>query len=137
MERLTVSARRTSRPTPQPAMLQPILPTTTPTTTPTTMTTIATVRGPIALPLLDIRIVPIERVRGNLYNPNHVAPHNMDLLAESIQSNGFCFAVVTVWNADDDVFDIVDGFHRYLIFRDYFQARELPIIVLAHDLTHR
>lgn len=99
--------------------------------------TIATVRGPIALPLLDIRIVPIEQVRGNLYNPNNVSPHNMDLLAESIQSNGFCFAVVTVYNPDDDMFDIVDGFHRYLIFRDYFQASELPIIVLQHTIAQR
>lgn len=106
-------------------------------TTTSQQMTIATKKGPIALPLLDIRIVDIDQVQANTWNPNHVAPHNMALLEESILSNGFCFAVVTVYDPESDRYIIVDGFHRYLIFRDYFQAQQLPIIVLQQDVAHR
>lgn len=99
--------------------------------------TIATKRGEITLPLLDVRIVPIDQVQANNYNPNAVTTRNMELLEESIRTNGFCFAVVTIWDDDLEKFIIVDGFHRYLIFRDYFEADEIPIIVLEHDIAKR
>lgn len=98
---------------------------------------IATKKGDVTLPLLDIHIVDIEKVQANTYNPNHVAPHNMELLEESILSNGFCFAVVTVYDPDSDKYIIVDGFHRYLLFRDYLQATQIPIIILKHNMAQR
>lgn len=98
---------------------------------------IATKKGNVSLPLLDIHIVDIEKVQCNSYNPNHVSPHNMDLLEESILSNGFCFAVVTVYDPDSDKYIIVDGFHRYLLFRDYLQAIQIPIIILQHNMAQR
>jgi ParB-like chromosome segregation protein Spo0J len=94
-------------------------------------------KGPIKLPCLEVRVVPIDQVQANNYNPNAVASNNMALLEESILANGFCFAVVTVWDPDSEKYIIVDGFHRYLIFRDYLEAKELPIIVLEHDITKR
>ncbi len=98
---------------------------------------IKTKKGDIKLPCLDVKIVPIEQVQANNYNPNNVSSQNMDLLEESIVSNGFCFAVVTVWDPDLEKYIIVDGFHRYLIFRDYLQAQEVPIICLDHDISQR
>lgn len=101
------------------------------------MRTIKTKKGEIALPCLETIIVPIDQVQANTYNPNEVASNNMKLLEESIVSNGFCFAVVTVWDPDIEKYIIVDGFHRYLLFRDDLEARELPIIVLNHDISKR
>ncbi len=101
------------------------------------MKTIKTKKGEIALPCLEVQIVPIDKVQANNYNPNMVSSQNMKLLEESIVSNGFCFAVVTIWDPDLEKYVIIDGFHRYLIFRDYLQAKELPIIVLEHDITKR
>lgn len=101
------------------------------------MMTIETQKGPIKLPCLEVRIVDINQVQANTYNPNHVSPNNMALLEESILSNGFCFAVATVWDPDLEKYIIVDGFHRYLIFRDYLKAKQLPIIVLDHDISKR
>lgn len=98
---------------------------------------IQTKKGDIKLPCLEVKIVNIDQVQANNYNPNAVASNNMTLLEESILSNGFCFAVVTVWDPDSEKYIIVDGFHRYLIFKDYLQAREIPIIVLDHDITLR
>lgn len=98
---------------------------------------IATQKGEISLPCLDVKIVDIEQVQANNYNPNNVASNNMALLEESILSNGFCFAVVTIWDPDLEKYIIIDGFHRYLIFKDYLGARQLPIIVLEHDVSQR
>lgn len=98
---------------------------------------IETKKGPIKLPCLKVQIVNIDQVHANKYNPNTVASNNMALLEESIMSNGFCFAVVTIWDSDLEKYIIIDGFHRYLIFRDYLGAKQLPIIVLEHDITQR
>lgn len=98
---------------------------------------IETIKGEVKLSCLDVKVVPIEQVQANTYNPNNVSSQNMALLEESILSNGFCFAVVTVWDPDLEKYVIVDGFHRYLIFRDYLQAKEIPIICLDHDITKR
>ncbi len=94
-------------------------------------------KGPIKLPCLKVQIVDIALVQANTYNPNHVSDNNMKLLEESILANGFCFPVVTVWDPDSEKYIIVDGFHRYLIFRDYLEAKQLPIIVLEHDISQR
>jgi len=94
-------------------------------------------KGPIKLPCMNPIIVDIDKVQSNTYNPNSVSSQNMDLLEESIMSNGFCFAVVTVWDPDLEKYIVVDGDHRYMEFRDRLQARQIPIIVLEHDITKR
>ncbi|NCB94715.1 MAG: chromosome partitioning protein ParB [Clostridia bacterium] len=93
--------------------------------------------GTIELPCMDPIIVPIDKVRANNYNPNNVPKNNMELLLQSIKDNGFCFPVVTVYDPDDDVYVIVDGFHRYSIFKDYLEADEIPIVVLKQDMKQR
>lgn len=98
---------------------------------------IETKKGPIKLPCLNVQVVDISQVQANNYNPNNVPSNNMALLEESILANGFCFPVVTVWDPDQEKYIIVDGFHRYLIFRDWLEAKQLPIIVLEHDVSQR
>lgn len=99
--------------------------------------TISTCKGNISLPCMNPLIVPIEKVRANNYNPNHVSEQNMELLLQSIIDNGFCFPVVTIYDEADDCYTIVDGFHRYSIFRDYLQASEIPIVVLEQSIAQR
>jgi len=101
------------------------------------MKTIETVKGIVKLPCFDVQLVDIDKVQANTYNPNHVSPDKMQLLEESILMNGFCFPVVTIWDPDLEKYVIIDGFHRYLIFRDYLKAKQLPIIVLDHDISKR
>lgn len=94
-------------------------------------------KGNLKLPALTAILVPIELVQANNYNPNHVDDNNMKLLELSILENGFAFPVVTVWDPDIEKFVIVDGFHRYQIMKDYLQVKQLPIVVLEHDITKR
>lgn len=101
------------------------------------MRTIETQKGVVKLPCFDVQLVDIEKVQANTYNPNHVSPDRMALLEESILMNGFCYPVVTIYDQDTDKYIIVDGFHRYLIFKEYLKANQIPIIVLDHDITKR
>ncbi len=49
-------------------------------------------------------------VEANEYNPNSVAPPEMQLLYESISNDGYTMPIVS-WK-DSDIIRIVDGFHR-------------------------
>ena len=61
--------------------------------------------------------VPIEQVEANDYNPNVVAPPEMKLLEHSISEDGYTQPVVT-WRRDDNIREVVDGFHRERIARE-------------------
>lgn len=93
--------------------------------------------GEISLPCMMPELVPIEKVVSNNYNPNHVSDNNMQLLLQSIIDNGFCFPVVTIYDDILDRYIVVDGFHRYIIFKDYLKADYIPIVILKHTLAQR
>lgn len=91
----------------------------------------------IEIPCLNIKMVDIDLVQANNYNPNNVPKDKMELLKQSIIDNGMCFPVVTIWSEEDSKYIIIDGFHRYTIFKDYLNQKELPIVVLKHDISKR
>ncbi len=102
---------------------------------------IKTKKGELLLPCMEPQLVPIDKVHTNNFyeNPNHVSRNNMELLEHSILFNGFCFPVVCVDSEDyPGEYEIVDGHHRYLIFRDYLKADKIPIVVNArHEPSDR
>jgi ParB-like chromosome segregation protein Spo0J len=51
-----------------------------------------------------------EKIEGNDYNPNSVAPPEMALLITSIEEDGYTMPIVG--NPEEDTIRIVDGFHR-------------------------
>lgn len=98
---------------------------------------ISSKKGEIKLPCFNTQLVPVEKVTANNYNPNNVAKNNMELLMQSIIDNGFCFPIVTIYDNIDDVYVIIDGFHRYTILKDWLGCSEIPIIILDHDIKQR
>lgn len=98
---------------------------------------IDTKEGKITLPCMRPVIVPLDKVQANDYNPNHVSDNNMQLLLQSIKDNGFCFSVVTIYDDILEKYIVIDGFHRYLIFKDYLQADVIPVVVLNEDISQR
>ena len=61
-------------------------------------------------PVDFVRWVPSDLVRANDYNPNSVAPPEMELLRLSIAADGYTQPIVT--NQEGSRFEVVDGFHR-------------------------
>lgn len=93
-------------------------------------------------PVYNVIAVPIEKVRANDYNPNAVAPPEMELLEISIWEDGYTQPVVTYYDPKDDVYIVVDGFHRYLTLKRSKRIYErengmLPIVVIDKELGDR
>ena len=93
-------------------------------------------------PVYNIIAVPIEKVVANEYNPNIVAPPEMKLLELSIWEDGYTMPCVCYYRKDEDVYEIVDGFHRYQVMktspRIYERERGLlPVSVIDKDLSER
>jgi len=93
-------------------------------------------------PVANVIWVPLEKVFANNYNPNAVATTEMRLLYLSIKKDGFTQPVVTIRDAAQDRWVIVDGFHRYSVmkrYRDLYERNRglLPIVVLNKGLNDR
>jgi ParB-like chromosome segregation protein Spo0J len=72
-------------------------------------------------------------VSANDYNPNSVAPPEMELLRTSIASDGYTQPIVTYKH--DDIYEVVDGFHRHRVGKECedIQARVhgyLPVVAI-------
>jgi len=88
----------------------------------------------IKMKALETKLVPIEKLVANNWNPNKVAKPEMKLLQKSIEDNGFCFPIATIYDKINDKYVIIDGFHRYTVAKDYLHLKEVPIVVLDHDI---
>lgn len=93
-------------------------------------------------PVYDVKRVHIDKVTANDYNPNSVAPPEMALLETSIWEDGYTQPVVVVYDDENDMYVVVDGFHRYCTLRDSQRIREreqdhLPVVVLKKDMHDR
>lgn len=87
-------------------------------------------------PVECVRWVKADEVIANDYNPNSVAPPEMELLHTSIQEDGYTQPIV-VWQ-HDGIYEVVDGFHRNRVGKEYPDIRErihgyLPVVVINND----
>lgn len=93
-------------------------------------------------PVYNVKRVPIEKVKANDYNPNAVAPPEMALLETSIWEDGYTQPVVTYYDDENDLYIVVDGFHRYLTLKNskrIFDREQgcLPVVVIDKELGDR
>lgn len=91
-------------------------------------------------PVECVQWVRADLVFANDYNPNSVAPPEMELLHTSIQEDGYTQPIV-VWQ-HDGVYEVVDGFHRNRVGKEYNDIRErvhgyLPVVVINDDREDR
>lgn len=85
--------------------------------------------GGIALPCMVPRMVRVEQVSANDYNPNSMVLDRRRLLKISIVEDGVTSGIVVV--AEGEGYVVVDGFHRFVELRDYFGCSHVPVVVLA------
>ena len=91
----------------------------------------------IEFPVLNVKMVDIDKVVANDYNPNKVAPPEMELLRHSIEEDGYTQPIVTYYDETKDVYIVVDGFHRYRCAKEYFDLKQIPIVTIDKDLENR
>lgn len=102
-------------------------------------------------PVDCVRWVKSGYVVANDYNPNSVAPKEMELLEHSIQEDGYTQPIVSWVNeakAEGDLIDgfhrtyeVIDGFHRHRVGKESpaIQARVqgyLPLVVVNDSRTN-
>lgn len=93
-------------------------------------------------PVYNVRAIPVEKVRANTYNPNSVAPPEMALLETSIWEDGYTMPVVCYYLPEEDVYEIVDGYHRYTTLKTSKRIYDreggmLPVVVIDKDQSSR
>jgi ParB-like chromosome segregation protein Spo0J len=91
----------------------------------------------IEMPVLNVRLIPLSKVVANDYNPNAVAPPEMELLKKSIEEDGYTMPIVVYYDKDNDKYIIVDGFHRYRCAREYFNLEYIPATIIDKPLENR
>lgn len=97
--------------------------------------------GPFANEPVDCVLwVPNDEVQSNDYNPNSVAPPEMELLRLSIEADGYTQPIVS-WKREG-VYEVVDGFHRNRVGKECESVRErvksyLPIVVIQGEREDR
>lgn len=83
-------------------------------------------------PLSSLQWVERERLHANDYNPNKVSEDNLQLLVQSITTNGWTLPIVV--RPD---YTIIDGFHRWTVSgREPLLSKlggRVPVVIVAHD----
>jgi len=100
-------------------------------------------------PVDFVRWVPQTEVRANDYNPNSVAPPEMELLRVSIMADGYTQPIVAnrgdVQDNSEASYEVIDGFHRNRVGKECADVQErvkgyLPVVQIRfsqNDLTDR
>lgn len=89
-----------------------------------------------AEPVDFVRWVPADMVTANDYNPNSVAPPEMELLHTSIAADGYTQPIVG--NEEGGKIVVVDGFHRHRVGKEYLDIAErikgfLPVVQIRAE----
>lgn len=88
-------------------------------------------------PVDCVQWVLADKVVGNNYNPNTVAPPEMQLLSRSIDADGFTQPIVA-YPERPERYVVVDGFHRQRVGKTEKRIRQrlhgfLPIVLIRGD----
>lgn len=89
-----------------------------------------------AEPVDFVRWVSADTVVANDYNPNSVAPPEMELLRVSIMADGYTQPIVT--HHEDGALTVVDGFHRNRVGKECADVNErvhgyLPVVQIKES----
>jgi len=88
-------------------------------------------------PVDFVKWVKNDRITANEYNPNKVAPPEMELLEVSIFNDGYTQPIVG-WDKGEDGFEVVDGFHRNRVGKESKVINQringyLPIVNIRNE----
>ena len=80
-----------------------------------------------------------DTVKANDYNPNSVAPPEMELLRLSIANDGYTQPIVSM-QADGELREVIDGFHRHRVGKECEEIQKrihgyLPVVTIRESQT--
>lgn len=92
-------------------------------------------------PVNNVQWIDIDTVDANSYNPNSVASQELELLYESIKTDGYTMPIV-LFDMEDGRYEIIDGYHRCLTLKNNKDIKDrtngmIPAVVLKKSLDER
>lgn len=91
----------------------------------------------IDFPVLNVKLISINKIIANDYNPNKVASPELKLLELSITEDGFTQPLVCYYDKKKDNYILIDGFHRYYVAKNRLSLTEVPVTVINRSLENR
>lgn len=79
---------------------------------------------------MEITLINIDQISPNDYNPNVVSEDIMAKLRVEFRQKGLCEPIIV--RSRGNGYEIVDGYHRWLICRD-LGYREIPCVIQDYD----
>lgn len=81
-----------------------------------------------------------DSVHANDYNPNSVAPPEMELLRLSISADGYTQPIVSMLDENGETREVIDGFHRNRVGKECAEIQSrvhgyLPVVTINEDRT--
>jgi len=81
-----------------------------------------------------------DSVHANDYNPNSVAPPEMELLRLSISADGYTQPIVSMLEENGETREVIDGFHRNRVGKECEEIQSrvhgyLPVVTINEDRT--
>jgi hypothetical protein len=91
-------------------------------------------------PVDFVKWVINKSVHANDYNPNSVAPTEMELLRHSISSDGYTQPIVSMLHENE--YEVIDGFHRHRVGKECQEIQSrihgyLPLVQINSDRTDK
>lgn len=91
-------------------------------------------------PVDFVKWVKSPLVHANDYNPNSVAPPEMELLRLSISSDGYTQPIVSM--PVEGAYEVIDGFHRHRVGKECLDIQErvhgyLPLVQIRASQTDK
>lgn len=82
-----------------------------------------------------------DSVHANDYNPNSVAPPEMELLRLSISADGYTQPIVSMLEENGETREVIDGFHRNRVGKECEDIQKrvhgyLPVVTINIDRTN-
>lgn len=90
----------------------------------------------ITFPCLSPKLVPIEKIVANDYNPNKMESKLFRLLSKSIEEDGLTMPIVTYYEPTQDRYIIVDGYHRYTVLLRW-KIPMIPVSIIDKPIEER
>lgn len=92
-------------------------------------------------PVDFVRWVKNDKVYANDYNPNSVAPPEMELLRLSIDADGYTQPIVSMADPDGR-FEVIDGFHRHRVGKECMDIQSrvhgyLPLVQIRESQSDK
>ena len=77
-------------------------------------------------PVYRVRAVPIEKIEPNTYNPNSVAPPELQLLYDSIREDGYTMPILSLIHISEPTRRVVISYAVFCLKKFFLMIRRPP-----------